>query len=146
MRSTPSPRATSRRAPGHVLSGLKTAAINLIHNAEQKGEALDLPPWRPPSPLRCSDTPVPRTMEAARQAGLRRKVAVAGGVAANSRIRADLERACAGEGRQALPAAAVPVRGQRRHDRLPGLLRVCIGRGGPGPDLNAYANRDIGRG
>ena len=54
-----------------------------------------------------SDTLVPRTMEAARRTGYG-KVAVAGGVAANSRIRADLERACRASGhRLYLPALSL---------------------------------------
>ncbi len=53
-----------------------------------------------------SDTLVPRTMEAARRTGYG-KVAVAG-VAANSRIRADLERACRASGhRLYLPALSL---------------------------------------
>ena len=47
--------------------------------------------WRPPSPPRCTDSLVPRTMDADAMLGYN-KVAVAGGVAANSRIRADLHR------------------------------------------------------
>ena len=72
-------------------SGLKTAAINLIHNANQKGEELDIPSLCVSFSLAVSDMLVPRTMEALRQTGYR-KLAIAGGVAANSRIRADLMR------------------------------------------------------
>ena len=78
-------------------SGLKTAAINLIHNAQQKGEELDLPSLAASFAGAVSDMLVPRVMEAARLCRYR-KVAVAGGVAANSRIRGDLERACAQAG------------------------------------------------
>lgn len=71
-------------------SGLKTAAINLIHNAEQKGEVLDVPSLCASFSLAVSEMLVPRTMEALKQTG-RKKLAIAGGVAANSRIRADFE-------------------------------------------------------
>ena len=72
-------------------SGLKTAAINLIHNAQQKGEELDIPSLCASFSLAVSEMLVPRTIEALKQTGYR-KLAIAGGVAANSRIRADLKR------------------------------------------------------
>ena len=72
-------------------SGLKTAAINLIHNARQKGEELDIPSLCASFSLAVSDMLVPRAMRALEQTGYR-KLAIAGGVAANSRIRADLQR------------------------------------------------------
>ena len=70
-------------------SGLKTAALNLIHHAEQVGEALDVPSLCASFTAAVSDTLVPRVEQALRETGLK-KVAVAGGVAANSRIRADI--------------------------------------------------------
>lgn len=76
-------------------SGLKTAAINLIHNAQQKGEEIVVEDLCADFSAAVSDTLVPRAMEALRRTG-HKKLAVAGGVAANSRIRADLLRA-AGE-------------------------------------------------
>ena len=72
-------------------SGLKTAAINLIHNSQQKGEELDIPSLCASFSLAVSEMLVPRTIEALKQTG-RRKLAIAGGVAANSRIRADFGR------------------------------------------------------
>ena len=72
-------------------SGLKTATINLIHNAQQKNELLDIPSLCASFSLAVSDILVPRTVEAMKQTG-RKKLAIAGGVAANSRIRADLDR------------------------------------------------------
>lgn len=70
-------------------SGLKTAALNLIHHAEQVGEELDIPSLCAAFSAAVSDTLVPRVVLALRQTGYR-KIAVAGGVAANSRIRADI--------------------------------------------------------
>ena len=70
-------------------SGLKTAALNLIHNADQKGEELDLPSFAASFNRAISDTLVPRIEQAAAALGYG-KVVAAGGVAANSRIRADL--------------------------------------------------------
>ena len=70
-------------------SGLKTAALNLIHHAEQVGEELDIPSLCAAFTAAVSDTLVPRVSMALEQTGYR-KIAVAGGVAANSRIRADI--------------------------------------------------------
>ena len=102
------PRAHVADAPLDMsFSGLKTAVLNLAHNAAQKGETLDLPGLAASFAAAVSDTLVPRTMEAARRTGYG-KVAVAGGVAANSRIRADLERACRASGhRLYLPALSL---------------------------------------
>ncbi len=72
-------------------SGLKTASINLIHNSQQKGEELDIPSLCASFSAAVSEMLVPRTMEALRMTGYG-KLAIAGGVAANSRIRADLQR------------------------------------------------------
>ena len=74
-------------------SGLKTAVVNLVHNAEQKGEVLDRPGLAASFAAAVSDELVPRTVQAAKQQG-RGTVVAAGGVAANSRLRRDLERAC----------------------------------------------------
>ena len=70
-------------------SGLKTAALNLIHHAEQVGEELDIPSLCAAFSAAVSDTLVPRVAMAIQETGLK-KIAVAGGVAANSRIRADI--------------------------------------------------------
>jgi N6-L-threonylcarbamoyladenine synthase len=78
-------------------SGLKTVIVNIAHNAEQKGEALDKSALASAFSQAVSDALVPRTIEAAVRFGYD-KIAVAGGVAANSRIRADLERACSEKG------------------------------------------------
>ena len=76
-------------------SGLKTAALNLIHHAEQVGEELDIPSLCAAFSAAVSDTLVPRAVMALKETGYR-KIAVAGGVAANSRIRADLLAAAKG--------------------------------------------------
>ena len=70
-------------------SGLKTAAINLIHNARQKNEAIDVPALCASVSAAVSTALVSRTELALVQTG-RKTLAVAGGVAANSRIRADV--------------------------------------------------------
>ncbi len=75
-------------------SGLKTAVLNILHNASQKGEQVDEPSLCAAFQAAVSDTLVPRTMEALKQTGYK-KLVIAGGVAANSRIRADFEKAAA---------------------------------------------------
>jgi N6-L-threonylcarbamoyladenine synthase len=70
-------------------SGLKTAALNLIHHAQQVGEELDIDSLCASFTAAVSDTLVPRVVKALEQSG-RKRLAVAGGVAANSRIRADI--------------------------------------------------------
>ena len=74
-------------------SGLKTAALNLIHMHEQKGESVDVPSLCTSFSKAVSEMLVPRTMQAVKESGYR-KLAIAGGVAANSRIRADFKAAC----------------------------------------------------
>ena len=70
-------------------SGLKTATLNLIHHAEQVGEELDIPSLCAAFTAAVSETLVPRVVRAIKETGYQ-KVAVAGGVAANSRIRKDI--------------------------------------------------------
>ncbi len=70
-------------------SGLKTAALNLIHHAEQVGELLDQASLCASFSAAVSDMLVPRVIMALEETGCR-KLAVAGGVAANSRIRGDM--------------------------------------------------------
>ena len=144
-RRYPLPRAHVEGAPLDMsFSGLKTAVVNLVHNAKQKGEELDLSGLAASFAAAVSDTLVPRTMEAARRRGYG-KVAVAGGVAANRRIRADLERACRQSGDKLyLPPLSLcgdngaMIGCQGYYEYLVGVRAEM--------DLNAYANREIGRG
>jgi len=84
------PRAKPGQNPYDMsFSGLKTATLNLIHHAEQIGEDVDVNSLCASFCSAVSDTLVPRAIDALKQTGYK-KLAVAGGVAANSRIRADL--------------------------------------------------------
>ena len=86
----PLPRSKPGENPYNMsFSGLKTAALNLIHHAEQVGEDLDIPSLCASFCGAVSDTLVPRVVRAIQQTGCK-KIAVAGGVAANSRIRKDI--------------------------------------------------------
>ena len=75
-------------------SGLKTATLNLIHHADQVGEEIDIPSLCAAFTAAVSETLVPRVVRALEETGYR-KIAVAGGVAANSRIRKDILDAAA---------------------------------------------------
>ena len=70
-------------------SGLKTATLNLIHHTQQVGEQLDVNSLCAAFTAAVSDSLIPRVAMALDQTGYR-KLAVAGGVAANSRIRGDI--------------------------------------------------------
>ena len=70
-------------------SGLKTAALNRIHHAQQVGEALEIPDLCAAFCAAVSDTLVPRAKLALQKTGYK-QLAVAGGVAANSIIRRDI--------------------------------------------------------
>ena len=122
-------------------SGLKTAVINIVHNAEQKGEGLDRPSLCASFAKAVSDSLVPRAVAAAKELGYD-KLVVAGGVAANSRIRADFNRACERDG---LRLFVPPL-------RLCGDNAAMIGAQGyyeylaghtAGASLNAYATMSI---
>ena len=67
-------------------SGLKTAVINLAHNAEQKGEEIDRSALAAAFCNAVCDTLVPRLELAARETGVK-NIVCAGGVAANSWLR-----------------------------------------------------------
>lgn len=136
------PRVHIQDAPLDMsFSGLKTAMLNLIHNTQQKGEDLPVSDLAASFSAAVSDELVPRTMAAARSTGYK-KVAVVGGVAANSRIRRDLEAACQAEGCTLyLPPLKLcgdngsMIGSQGYYEYLAGTRA--------GNDLNAYANRDI---
>ena len=122
-------------------SGLKTAVVNIAHHAEQTGEALDKAGLSASLCRAISETLVSRTMAAAKELGYQ-NIAVAGGVAANSRIRRDFEAACKAEGRSLF----VPPL------RLCGDNAAMIGAQGyyeflaghtAGSDLNAYATMEL---
>ena len=133
---------------GHELdmsfSGLKTASLNLIHNAQQKGEELSLPDFAASFGRAVSDSLVPRAMAAARMKGYGR-LAVAGGVAANSRIRADLQAACAKSGDKLYLPELKYCGDNAAMIGCQGFYEWKVGHVA-GLDLNAYATRDISLG
>ena len=138
--------ALPRSKPGEnpynmSFSGLKTAALNLIHHAEQVGEPPDIPSLCASFSAAVSDTLVPRMVLAMEQTGYR-KIAVAGGVAANSRIRRDILAAAEALGAQVfMPPLSLcgdngaMIGAQAYYEYLAGNVADM--------SLNAYATKSI---
>ncbi len=78
-------------------SGLKTAVINRLHNAEQKGETVNKADLCASFQHTVTELLVGNTMAAAQDLGMD-TVVLAGGVSANSGLRAGMEAACAQRG------------------------------------------------
>ena len=91
-----------------------------------------------------SDSLVPRTLLAAKKAG-RNKVAVAGGVAANSRLRADLTAECQKEGLTLYLPELKLCGDNAAMIGCQGYYEYLAGRRA-GMELNAYATRSIEEG
>ena len=125
-------------------SGLKTAALNLIHTHEQRGEALDIPSLCASFSKAVSDMLVPRTMQALKETGYK-TLAIAGGVAANSRIRGEFMRETQRLGvRLCMPPLSLcgdngaMIGAQGYYEYLAGKRA--------GQDLNAYATMSLENG
>ena len=122
-------------------SGLKTAVINLAHHAEQTGEALDKASLAASFTRAVSESLVPRAMQAVLELGYE-KLVVAGGVAANSRIRRDFQQAAEAEHVQLfIPPLrlcgdnAAMIGAQGYYEYLAGVQADS--------SLNAYAGMDV---
>ena len=122
-------------------SGLKTAVVNLAHNAEQTGKQLDRAALARDFTQAVVDELVPRAMLAMQQSG-RKVLVAAGGVAANSFIRAELEKECRKHGyRLYMPPLKLcgdngaMIGAQGYYEYLAGARADWA--------LNAYATRDI---
>ncbi len=122
-------------------SGLKTAVVNLVHNAEQKGEELDRESLCASFARAVSESLVPRTMTLAKELGYRR-IAVAGGVAANSRIRADFAAAAERAGVELFVPPLSLCGDNGAMIGCQGYYEFLAGTRA-GSDLNAYANMEI---
>ncbi len=122
-------------------SGLKTAVINLLHNAEQKGEMINRDDLCAGFQHTVCDILSGKLMQAAEEFGYR-KIAIAGGVSANSGLRERLQAECEKRGYQFyLPALslcgdnAAMVGCQAYYEYLAGHTA--------GYDLNAVASMPI---
>ena len=74
-------------------SGLKTAVVNTVHNAEQKGIAIDVPVLAATVRQKVCDILIDHTLKAAEEFGFD-KIVLAGGVSANSELRSRLTSEC----------------------------------------------------
>jgi len=123
-------------------SGLKTAVINLVYNAAQKGEQLDKAALAADFSATVSEILASRLFEAARQWGYKTIVS-AGGVSANSQLRSRLEKDANNMGiRLCLPSLplcadnAAMIGAQAFYEYKAGNIGDY--------SLNAYASMDIG--
>lgn len=91
------PRPLVKGTMNFSFSGIKTAAINLSHKLAQQGVELNRADFAASYRRRVVEALVERTEEAARLTGMTR-VAMAGGVSANSLLRAEMQRMCAQHG------------------------------------------------
>lgn len=74
-------------------SGLKTAVINTVHNAKQKGEEIDIPVMCATIRQRVCDMLIDKTFKAAEDLGYT-QITLAGGVSANSELRRRMDEEC----------------------------------------------------
>ena len=91
------PRPKTEGRYDYSFSGLKTAFINAVHNARQKGERLNDADLAASFRQAVVSFLVDRAMLAARELSLK-KMALAGGVSANRLLRGEMEAACKKEG------------------------------------------------
>jgi len=89
------PRAMMDEGYDFSFSGVKTAAINLIHNLKQKGKQISIPDFAASFQQAVVDVLVTKVLDAAEELGIDR-VAIGGGVAANGQLRAEMQKRAAG--------------------------------------------------
>lgn len=122
-------------------SGLKTAVINLLHNAQQKGEKINVPDLCASYRAAVVGYLVEHFAKAAEQTGAQ-KLVIAGGVSANRQLRRELTALCEKTGRELyMPELklcgdnAAMIAAQGYYEALAGNTA--------GMDLNAIAQRSI---
>lgn len=122
-------------------SGLKTAVINLLHNAQQKGEEINVPDLCASYRKAVVSYLVEHFAKAADQTGAQ-KLVIAGGVSANRELRRQLSALCERTGRELyMPELklcgdnAAMIAAQGYYEFLAGNTA--------GMDLNAVAQRSI---
>lgn len=122
-------------------SGLKTAVVNTVHNAKQKGEEINTADLGASCINTVTDCLTANTVAAAKEFGFK-KIALAGGVSANSVLRAKMEDICKAEGwKLYMPRLdlcgdnAAMVGSQAYYEYISGNTA--------GLDLNAYATMPI---
>lgn len=122
-------------------SGLKTSVINVVHHAQQKGENISIPDLAASFQKSVVDCLLSNLEKAAKDFGFK-KIVLAGGVSANSLLRAKTQKLCRKRGWELyLPELkycgdnAAMVASQGYYEFLAGVKA--------GADLNAYATMPI---
>ncbi len=123
-------------------SGLKTAVLNTINNASQKGEEIDVPVLCATLRHRVCDILIDKTLKAAKKYGYN-KIVVAGGVSANSELRRRLKEECE---RENLELFYPSLKFCGDNAAMVGVQAFYEFEAGKRADssLNAYATMDIG--
>lgn len=136
------PRPVVHDAPyDFSFSGLKTAVLNLLHNAAQKGETLNKADVCASFRFAVVDCLVTNFIKAAQDLGVD-KLVIAGGVSANSLLRSTLEEECEKRGWQ-LYMPEKPLCGDNAAMvGAQGYYEFINGRTA-GADLNAFATMSI---
>lgn len=122
-------------------SGLKTAVINLLHNAEQKGQSVSVPDLCASYRRAVVDCLTENFLKAAVEAGEKRLV-VAGGVSANRLLREELNRMCGEKGMELYVPRLSLCGDNAAMIASQGYYELLAGNTG-GMDLNACAQRSI---
>ncbi|MBQ8303845.1 MAG: tRNA (adenosine(37)-N6)-threonylcarbamoyltransferase complex transferase subunit TsaD [Clostridia bacterium] len=122
-------------------SGLKTAVLNTINNASQKGEEIDVPVLCATLRHKVCDILIDKTLLAAKKHGYN-QIVVAGGVSANSELRKRLKEECEKENYE-LFYPSLKYCGDNA--AMVGVQAFYEFEAGKRADaaLNAYATRDI---
>ena len=140
----PFPRAQVEGCPyDFSFSGLKSAVLNYLHHAEQTGEEINRADVAASFQAAVVDVLVDKTIQAAKEFGID-KVALAGGVASNSALRAGMDAACKKAGKQLFYPSpifctdnAAMIGAAAYYDFMRGIRH--------GLDLNAVPNLKIGQ-
>ena len=122
-------------------SGLKTSVINLVHNASQKGETLVVEDVAASFQDTVTEILCNTLMKAAEDLGYR-TIVVAGGVSANSSLRAKLKAACEQRGYQLFVPPLNLCGDNAAMIGAQGYFEYLAGNTA-GLDLNASANMEI---
>lgn len=122
-------------------SGLKTSVINTVHNAEQKGERINIPDLAASFQKNVVDCLISNLEKVSEKFGYN-KIVLAGGVSANSLLRSESEQLCRKHNRKLyLPELkycgdnAAMVASQGYYEYLAGVRAES--------SLNAYATMPI---
>ncbi len=125
-------------------SGLKTAVVNLLHNAQQKGQTVEVPALAGALRAKVCDILLHNTLQAIEDTGAKTLV-LAGGVSANSELRRRAEEECKNKG---IAFYCPPLKYCGDNAAMVGVQAYYEYRLGhiAGPELNAVATKDISEG